>query len=110
MEQQSALRKFQRLMKQESFLQSPFMVHCQENIDINGKQWPTGYWQLVLHRSALRLWLKGIRANRHYRLKHTKEYFGITGNAESMYSFLDFLCLYLDIDRRAMRESDNSAS
>ena len=49
------------------------------------------YWNLVVSIRDVGLFTKGIAPNRHWRLKHVKEYFGIKGNKESIYKQLQVM-------------------
>ena len=48
-----------------------------------------GIYNLVTTIGALKLWIKGIKPNRNFRLIDVKEYFGITGNAKTLLYKLD---------------------
>ena len=37
-------------------------------------------WNLITSRSAVRLWTKGIKPSRHWRITDVKNYFGMNGN------------------------------
>jgi len=43
------------------------------------------YWNLVVSIRDVGLFTKGIAPNRHWRLKHVKAYFGVTGSKEKIY-------------------------
>tara|TARA_R110002073_G_scaffold91191_1_gene214816 strand:- start:110 stop:352 length:243 start_codon:yes stop_codon:yes gene_type:complete len=51
---------------------------------INGMESNKGYYNLIVTIRDIGLWTKGIKPNRHFRLKDVKSYFGITGSAETM--------------------------
>jgi len=48
-------------------------------------------FNLITSKGAVKLWTKGIKPNRHWRLKDVKNYFGMTGNAETLLTKLDRL-------------------
>ena len=48
-------------------------------------------YNLITSKGAVKLWTKGIKPNRHWRLKDVKNYFGMTGNAETLLTKLDRL-------------------
>ena len=48
-----------------------------------------GIYNLVTTIKALKLWIKGIKPDRNFRLIDVKEYFGITGNAKTLLYKLD---------------------
>ena len=41
-------------------------------------------YNLITSKGAVKLWTKGIKPSRHWRLKDVKNYFGVTGNAEKI--------------------------
>jgi len=49
-------------------------------LQINGKQSNRGWWNLVVSIRDLKLWAKGIKAHRNWKVTAVKEYFGLTGN------------------------------
>ena len=48
-------------------------------------------YNLITSKGAVKLWTKGIKPNRHWRLKDVKRYFGMTGNAEALLEKLETL-------------------
>ena len=67
-------------------------VKYDRTINVNGNDWSVGLYNLVSCRSQVRLFSKGIKPNRHWRLKYVKHYFGLTGNTESILNQLNELC------------------
>tara|TARA_Y100000296_G_C5069546_1_gene204153 strand:- start:187 stop:450 length:264 start_codon:yes stop_codon:yes gene_type:complete len=47
-----------------------------------------GLWNLNLSIRDLKLYSKGIKPNRHWKITPLKDYFGINGNAKEMLSTL----------------------
>ena len=45
-------------------------------------------WNLITSKGAVKLWTKGIKPNRHWKISQVKEYFGMNGNAEVLHSKL----------------------
>ena len=43
-----------------------------------------GIYNLITVKGALKLWIKGIKPNRNFRLKDVRRYFGISGNAKTL--------------------------
>tara|TARA_R110002012_G_scaffold213690_2_gene384772 strand:- start:439 stop:684 length:246 start_codon:yes stop_codon:yes gene_type:complete len=41
-------------------------------------------YNLITSKGAVKLWTKGIKPSKHWRLKDVKKYFGVTGNAEKI--------------------------
>ena len=46
-------------------------------------------YNLITSKGAVKLWTKGIKPNRHWRLKDVKWYFGIDGNAQTILTKLE---------------------
>lgn len=58
--------------------------------DKNGSRPMTrAYWNLVVSVRDLNLFCVGISPNRHWRLKHVKDYFGIKGGKEKILTQLE---------------------
>ena len=58
---------------------------CQVTIGTgNGKYISKGQWNLILSKRDVSLFCKGMTINRHWRLKHVKDYFGLKGKKESI--------------------------
>lgn len=58
--------------------------------DSNGSRPMTrAYWNLVVSIRDVGLFCAGIAPNRHWRLKHVKEYFGVKGNKDKIYDQLN---------------------
>lgn len=53
-------------------------------LDVNGKQLPSGIFSLLQSKREVGLFCKGIKPNAEWRLKDTKEYYGITGNKHTV--------------------------
>ena len=48
-------------------------------------------YNLITSKSAVKLWTKGIKPNRHWRITDVKNYFGMNGNAETLLEKLKVL-------------------
>ena len=48
-------------------------------------------WNLITSKGAVKLWTKGIKPNRHWKISDVKRYFGMNGNAETLATKLDTL-------------------
>lgn len=81
-------------MSQEE--QTPFERDLQRSIMVNTKYMPVGYWNLICSIRDVSLWTKGIRINRHWKLKHVKQYFGVKGSALVILSYLEHWKTELD--------------
>ena len=56
---------------------------CKFFSDLNNNSKMARY-NLIVVKGQLQLFSKGIKPNRHFRLKDIKRYFGITGNTEAL--------------------------
>ena len=56
---------------------------CQFMSDLNNNATMARY-NVIVVKGQLQLFSKGIKPNRHFRLKDIKRYFGITGNTETL--------------------------
>ena len=45
-------------------------------------------WNLVTSKGAVKLWTKGIKPNRNWKISDVKWYFGMNGSAEVLHSKL----------------------
>ena len=45
-------------------------------------------YNLITSKSAVKLYTKGIKPNRHWRITDVKKYFGMNGNAEALHNKL----------------------
>ena len=57
--------------------------NCQFMQDLNNNATMARY-NVIVVKGQLQLFSKGIKPNRHFRLKDIKRYFGITGNTETL--------------------------
>ena len=48
-------------------------------------------YNLITSKGAVKLWTKGIKPNRHWKISDVKWYFGMNGNAETLATKLDTL-------------------
>ena len=48
-------------------------------------------YNLITSKGAVKLWTKGIKPSRHWRLTDIKNYFGMNGNAETLQKKLETL-------------------
>jgi lipopolysaccharide export system protein LptA len=56
---------------------------CQFMQDLNNNATMARY-NVIVVKGQLQLFSKGIKPNRHFRLKDIKRYFGITGNTDTL--------------------------
>ena len=57
--------------------------NCQFMSDLNNNSTMARY-NVIIVKGQLQLFSKGIKPNRHFRLKDIKRYFGISGNTETL--------------------------
>ena len=60
-------------------------------------------YNLITSKGAVKLWTKGIKPNRHWKITDVKRYFGMNGNAETLLTKLETL---LAIIKEADNEKD----
>ena len=48
-------------------------------------------YNLIISKGAVQLWTKGIKPNSNWRISDVKRYFGMNGNAETLYNKLETL-------------------
>ena len=48
-------------------------------------------WNLITSIGALKLWNKGIKPSRHWKISQVKKYFGMNGNKELLLAKLETL-------------------
>jgi hypothetical protein len=53
-------------------------------INLNGNQSSRGYYNLVVSIRDVKLFSKGLKPHRHWRLKDVKWYFGLTGGTQKV--------------------------
>lgn len=63
----------------------------QNTMYVDGAQVPRAYYNLLMSIYAVRLYSKGIRPNRHWKIGQVKQYFGVSGNAETVKEALEFI-------------------
>ena len=76
-------------------LQKPIEIDedCQFMADLvtieNGnRNYNLGMWNLICSIRDLKLFCKGIKPNRHWKITDVKKYFGMNGNAEVLHKKL----------------------
>jgi hypothetical protein len=48
-------------------------------------------WNLITSKGAVRLWTRGIKPNRHWKISDVKWYFGMNGNKDVLLKKLELL-------------------
>ena len=64
--------------------------NCQFLKDCNNNSTRAMY-NLIVSKGAMQLWTKGIKPNSNWRISDVKRYFGMNGNAETLYNKLETL-------------------
>lgn len=65
-------------------LKTQFELDWEKPMQINGMQSNKAYYNLIVTIRDLSLWTKGIKPHRNYKLKDVKNYFGLSGSAQTM--------------------------
>ena len=52
-----------------------------KNVNVNGKAMPFGYWNLIISIRDCKLYSKGIKPHRNWKISDVKWYFGVKGDA-----------------------------
>ena len=58
-----------------------FNKHEGATISVNGNDVPLLYYNMTIHKFELGLNAKGLKPNRHWRLKPIKDYYGLRGRS-----------------------------
>lgn len=58
-------------------------------ISINGAKSSRGFWNLVVSIRDVKLFTKGIKAHRNWRLSDVKWYFGVSGSKDKIANTLE---------------------
>lgn len=66
-----------------------FQEDLGKSINVNGKQMPVGYWNLITSIRDCKLYSKGIKPHRMWKISDVKWYFGVKGNAKQISEVLE---------------------
>jgi hypothetical protein len=55
-----------------------------------------GWWNLTISVRDLKMWTRGIKANRHWKVSNVKDYFNIRGNKESLVTQIEAIQRLID--------------
>ena len=66
-----------------------FQEDLGKGIDVNGKPMPVGYWNLIISIRDCKLYSKGIKPHRMWKISDVKWYFGVKGNAKQISEVLE---------------------
>ena len=70
-------------------MKTPFEQDLEKQIAINNGYITRGEWNLILSIRDCKLYSKGIKPHRNWKISHVKFYFGITGTAQSIVQKLE---------------------
>lgn len=59
------------------------------SMSVNGNPMPHGYWNLVCSIRDCKLYAKGIKISRHWKISDVKWYFGVSGSAQKIAETLE---------------------
>ena len=66
-----------------------FQADLAKNINVNGGAMPVGYWNLIVSIRDCKLYSKGIKPHRAWKITDVKWYFGVKGNAQQIAEVLE---------------------
>ena len=69
-------------MKNTQFFKD--MTDESKTLNVNNGIMPLGYWNLIISIRDCKLYSKGIKPNRHWRISDVKTYFGLKGDASKL--------------------------
>ena len=78
----------------QSIVASPFIKELQDKsrqFIFNGKMIPIAYYNLIVSIRDLKLYDKGLRPHRNWKISDVKKYFGLKGSASKMVVQLEAL-------------------
>jgi hypothetical protein len=70
-----------------------FEKDLEQPLSINGAASSKGFYNLIVSIRDVKLWSKGIKPHRFWKVTDVKKYFGIKGNKEALVSQLEELKL-----------------
>ena len=68
-------------------------------IKVNDGVMTQATWNLLISIRDVKLWKVGMRPHRHWRIKHVKDYFGVTGGTTKILAHLYKLKDELDAEK-----------
>ena len=66
-------------MKNTQFFKD--MTDESKTLNVNNSTMPLGYWNLIISIRDCKLYSKGIKPHRNWKITNVKKYFGLTGDA-----------------------------
>jgi hypothetical protein len=59
------------------------------SINVNGNPMPHAYWNLILSIRDCKMYSKGIKPHRNWKISDVKAYFNVSGSAEKIAEILE---------------------
>jgi len=88
-------------MTKDKFLKqiegTQFQADLGNDIQMNGKPMARGIWNLLLSKRDCRMFSRGIKPHRNWKLRDVKWYFGIAGGKEKCLAQLESYMEILDL-------------
>jgi len=69
-------------MKNTQFFKD--MTDESKTLNVNNGPMPLGYWNLIISIRDCKLYSKGIKPYRNFKITNVKKYFGLTGDASKL--------------------------
>ena len=73
-------------MNMEDFLNevkgTQFKTDFMNQMNVNGNPMSLAYWNLIISIRDCKLYSKGIKPHRNWKITQVKQYFGVKGNAQ----------------------------
>ena len=69
-------------MKNTQFFKD--MTDESKTLKVNNGTMPLGYWNLIISIRDCKLYSKGIKPHRNFKITNVKKYFGLTGDASKL--------------------------
>ena len=60
------------------------MTDESKTLKVNNGTMPLGYWNLIISIRDCKLYSKGIKPHRNFKITNVKKYFGLTGDASKL--------------------------
>ena len=67
------------------------MTDESKTLKVNNGTMPLGYWNLIISIRDCKLYSKGMKPNRHWKISDVKKYFGLKGDAGKLVMQLEYI-------------------
>lgn len=74
---------------QKAVAGTKFAQDMTTSMSVNGSPMPHGYWNLICSIRDVKLYSKGIKIHRNWKISDVKWYFGVSGSAEKIAQTLE---------------------